>query len=199
MKRCRIYVEGGGEGASLHTRCEEGFTKLLRNAGFGGRMPRIVACGSRGDAYDRFKTAHESGEYDFVALLVDSEDTVADGEQTWAHLLARDEWTRPKNAADTQVFLMTTCMETWLVADRTALKAHYGSKLQETALPALANLEARHRHNIQDALEKATRTCSNAYQKNKRAFALLAAVTPAVLETNLPAFARMTRILREKL
>lgn len=198
MKR-RIYVEGGGNEAQLKNRCVEGFTKLLRNAGFSGKMPQIVACGTRNAAYDRFKTAHESGDYDWVALLVDSEDPVSDGEQTWAHLLQRDGWTRPRNATDTQVFLMTTCMETWLIADRAALQQHYGSRLQTSALPAPANLEVRHRHDIQDALEKATRPCTNAYQKNKRAFALLAVVTSTELEKHLPAFARMTRILRETL
>lgn len=201
MKESRIYVEGGGSEEELKRRCKAGFTDLLKNAGFQGRMPRIIACGSRNDTFDKFRTAHLSGDYDFVALLVDSEDPVANGEQTWAHLLQRkeDEWIRPKNATDEQVFLMTTCMETWLVADRAGLQQHYGSKLQASALPALLNLETRHRHDIQDALERATVRCTNTYQKNKRAFTLLAAVNPPILEAHLPAFARMVRILRAAL
>jgi len=41
--------------------------------------------------------------------------------------------------------------------------------------------------------------CINKYEKNERSFALLAEVNPATLQTHLPAFARMIRILKEKL
>lgn len=201
MSKAILFVEGGGNTAELKNRCREGFTTLLRRAGFEGMMPRIVPCGTRRAAYDDFVMAHRQGNYNFVALWVDSEDPVGDVEQPWAHLLARqsDKWERPVGASDEQVFLMTTCMETWLLADRPALRAHYKTKLKESALPSLTDLEARHRHDVQDALERATQDCTNAYQKNKRAFALLAAVNPAELEKHLPAFARMVRILREKL
>ena len=68
-----IYLEGGGDDSLVRIRCREGFRKLLAKCGFAGRMPRLVACGGRGAAFDRFKTAHETaGEY--VALLIDSED-----------------------------------------------------------------------------------------------------------------------------
>lgn len=58
----KLYVEGGGNAASLKTACREGFSKLLEKAGFKGRMPRIVACGSRNDAFDSFCTAIRIGE-----------------------------------------------------------------------------------------------------------------------------------------
>jgi hypothetical protein len=51
----RIYVEGGGDTDFLRSRCREAVTKLLKNAGFAGRLPRLIACGSRDDAYDDFK------------------------------------------------------------------------------------------------------------------------------------------------
>ena len=41
-----IYLEGGGESKELHSRCREGFRKLLEKNGFKGNMPRLVACGS---------------------------------------------------------------------------------------------------------------------------------------------------------
>ena len=50
MNAKRIYVEGGGDAKDLRTRCREGFHKLLENAGFTGRVPRIVASGSRNEA-----------------------------------------------------------------------------------------------------------------------------------------------------
>ena len=80
-----IYLEGGGDDNQVKIRCREGFRKLLAKCGFAGRMPKLVACGGRGAAFDRFKTAHEvAGEY--VALLIDSEDPMTDIEAAWKHL-----------------------------------------------------------------------------------------------------------------
>ena len=199
MSGVKIYVEGGGKTDELRSRCREGFHRLLTKSGFAGRLPKIVACGSRNEAFDKFQTALKAGEPMFVALLVDSEDPVADPEKTWAHLESRDGWERPAKADDTQVFMMTTCMETWIIADRTALNSLYKSGFQHSALPAPTNLESRHRHDVLDALERATRGCTNAYTKNKRSFEALAAVDPAALRTLLPSFERMIRILEEKL
>ncbi len=81
MSENRIYVEGGGGSKELAVRCREGFRKLLENAGFTGRIPRIVACGGRDEAYDDFKNALASGKYARLALIVDSEDPVQDIEK----------------------------------------------------------------------------------------------------------------------
>ena len=155
-----------------------------------------MACGGRGAAFDAFKTALASvrgGE--FVALWIDSEDPLADIEATWEHLQARDNWDRPKGATDEQVLLMTTCMETLIVADRDTLAEHYGAELQKPALPPLNNLEGRSRDAIQDALTRATRKCSNAYTKGKRSFEVLGQLDPATLSKHLPSFVRVRRIL----
>ncbi len=199
MSEVKIYVEGGGTSNELQTRCREGFRKLLNKSGFAGRAPRIVACGSRDAAFDAFKTAHEQGGLAYVALWVDSEDPVDDVDQTWKHLKQRDRWERPAGASDDQVFLMTTCMETWIAADRAALNRLYKNCLQEAALPALTNLERRPRHTVQDSLMQATRACSNAYAKNKHSFEALGNAGPAILKAQLPAFARMVRVLKVKL
>ena len=109
-----LYIEGG-ESKEDQIRCREGFRKLLEKAGFSGRMPRLTACGGRGSAFDDFKTAHarlKIGNY--IAMLIDSEDPVADLEKTWDHLNSRDQWDKPAGATDEQVLFMTTCMETWI-------------------------------------------------------------------------------------
>ena len=90
---------------------------------------------------------------------------------------------------------MTTCMETWIVADRATLAEHYGADLQESALPALHALEGRARDAIQTALTHATRRCSNAYNKGKRSFGVLGQLDPATLSKYLPSFVRIRRIL----
>lgn len=196
-----VYLEGGGDSKELRVRCREGFRKLLANCGFAGRMPRLVACGGRDAAYDDFKTAHAQAGESYVGLLIDSEDPVAALSATWEHLKLRpgDGWERPLGATDDQVLFMTTCMETWIISDRGALKQHYGAHLQETALPALHDLERRPRGDVQEALTRATRNCSNAYIKGKRSFEVLAKLDPAILEQHLPSFARARNILEQKL
>ena len=198
-----LYLEGGAAwpgSKELQSRCREGFRKLLEKSGFKGRMPRLTACGSRDEAFKRFKIAHaDKAPNDYVAMWIDSEDPPPDLNETWAHLRRRDDWARPLGATDDQVLFMTTCMETYIVADREALATHYGGKLQVSALPALINLEDRTRHDIQDALFHATRNCTNAYNKGKRSFELLPHLAPATLEQHLPSFRRCRRILRENL
>lgn len=199
MVRTYIYIEGGGDSKELHVRCRQGFRQLLERCGFSERMPRLVACGGRSAAYSDFKTAHESNKAEYVAMLIDSEKPVSNPEETWDHLRNCDRWERPDGADDEQVLFMTTCMETWIVADRDTLRQHYGSSLQESALPSLINLEQGNRQDIQERLKRATRNCSNAYQKGKRSFEILGKLEPETMESHLPAFQRAKRILNEKL
>ncbi len=195
-----IYLEGGGDSKELHIRCREGFRKLLENCGFKGRLPRLTACGGRAATFGDFQTGHGSkGDLDYVAMLIDSEEPLDDLEAAWRHLNLHDGWEKPAGAADEQVLFMTTCMETWIVADRTTLADHYGSRLQESALPALHDPEGRSRHEVQQGLAHATRKCVNAYAKGKRSFELLGKLTPTELGKHLPSFRRMVRILGEKL
>ncbi len=195
----RIYIEGGGDSKQLKVQCRKGFRQLLERCGFSRRMPRLVACGGRSAAYGDFKTAHESNKAEYVAMLIDSEKPVSNPEETWDHLRNCDRWERPDGADDEQVLFMTTCMETWIVADRDTLRQHYGSSLQESALPSLISLEQGNRQDIQEGLKRATRNCSNAYQKGKRSFEILGKLEPETMESYLPAFQRAKRILNEKL
>ena len=163
-------------------------------------MPKLVACGGRGAAFDHFLTAHSgqiAGQY--MAMLIDSEDRMTDTEAAWAHVKARDGWEKPRGVSDEQVLLMTTCMETWIVVDPAALARHYGHSLQISALPPLVNVESRTRDDVHARLESATRGCSNAYAKGKRSFEVLGQIDPKALEPHLPSFVRMLRILRNKL
>jgi hypothetical protein len=194
----QVFIEGAGS-KEQQIRCREAFRKLLEKSGLTGKLRRLSACGSRNQAFEDFRLAHGKRKGDeYVALLVDSEDPVADIEKPWEHLRQRDGWTRPDGAVDEQAMLMTTGMETWIVADRPALREHYGAQLQESALPPLQDLEQRDRHDVQERLAHATRDCKNAYAKGKRSFDALAAVGPRALAT-LPSFGRAIRILKEKI
>lgn len=191
-----LYVEGGGDSKLLNVQCREGFSKLMQKAGFAGRLPRIVACGSRNNAYDAFKTRIGDGEV--AILLVDSEDPVTTDH--WIHLQRRDGWSRPPRAADDQAQLMTTCMETWLMADQTALRAFFGPRLLEAALYPPQQLEERTRQDVLARLERATRDCGRekTYAKGRISFQVLAEVNPQLLRA-LPHFQRFIEALRRYL
>ena len=196
----RIYIEGGGDSGSGRAACREGFRKLLeKDARFKGRMPRLVASGSRYEAYDKFRTAFQPTDaLTYVALLVDSEDPVEDVERPWAHVKKRDNWDQPSGATDDHLLLMTTCMETLIVADRASLRLHY-VKLQESALPSLENLEVQATGDLEKCLMNATKDCANSYRKGDRSFTVLATLNPAVLIVLLPSFERLIRILDGRL
>lgn len=200
-----LYVEGGAQGAhskSLNVRCQVAFHTLLARMGFAGRAPRIVPCGGRDEVYARFAREHSGNKAGYVAMLIDSEEPMADVEKTWDHL-ARvttvGQWSRPKGATDDQVFMMTTCMETWIVADQKSIRDHYGTGFAVKELPSAIDLEQRHRHYVQGRLVDATASCSNYYKKGARSFAVLAILDPLTLEKLLPSFARVRRILNSKL
>ena len=198
----RIYLEGGGNSKEGKVRCREGYRKLFEKCGLTGRMPALVACGSRNDAYDDFKTAHsKSTAGDFTGLLVDSEELVTDIEKTWDHVSQKtgDKWSRPIGTDDEQLMLMTTSMETWIVTDRNALKSHFGPRLSESALPPVQNMEQRNRHDILNALQNASGDCPGPYAKGPKSFELLGKLNPDVLDLYLPSFSRTRRILNRKL
>ena len=164
----RIYVEGGGDSKDGRIRCREGFRRLLEKTGFKDRMPRLKACGGRGEAYDDFRIAHEkSSAGDYIGLLVDSEDPVSNIHAPWQHFQwrAEDGWAKPPNARDDQVLLMTTCMETWIISDRSALRKHFGPYLETSALPSVQALEQRERSAMLAALKNATRHCPGTLQQ----------------------------------
>ena len=145
----KIFVEGGGDSKEQIVRCREGFRKLIEKAGFTRpKSPSITACGGRGRAYDKFKTAVAVGG-EYAILLVDSEDPVKntdespDSDTPWKHLKARDGWEQPAGAKNDQAQLMATCMETWILADQIALAEFFGQHFQRTALLPLHQIEGR--------------------------------------------------------
>lgn len=198
--KVKLYIEGGGDSRSLHIECRRGFCRLFEKAGFKERMPSIKASGGRGSAFDDFNTAFEMASGDEVPmLLVDSEAAVT--EPPWKHLQDLDGWSRPNGATDDQAQLMVQCMETWCVADRQALRRFFGQHLQESALPALNNLEECAKADVQQALGHATRECGHdrEYKKGKRSFRLIAELDPCVLKEHLPHFAELCNVLGKTL
>ena len=198
----RAYLpRGRREQTEGRARCREGFRKLLERCGLSGRMPGLVASGSRKrppSITSKRPTRTPPGS-EYVALLIDSEDRVSDIEETWEHLRQTDKWQRPRDALNDQVLLMTTCMETWIVADQAALREHFGQGLRPNALPSPTNLESRPTGDVQNRLENATRGCAAPYTKGPRSYEVVGKLNPDTLESHLPSFGRARRILADRL
>ena len=205
----KLYVEGGGDAHSLRTACRKGFAIFLENAGLRGHLPRVVACGSRRDAYESFRTACENGEDAF--LLVDSETAVADCHQDgqtkdgtpWRHLAERqeDQWRKPEMAEDWQCHLMVQCMEGWLLADRDTLKAFFGQEFNDHALPGTATVESIDKNEIFMSLKKATDKCrtKGRYDKGKHSFIILESIDPIRVMESCPWCKRFVEELKHRM
>lgn len=205
----RLYVEGGGEAAALRAACREGFTTFITQAGIKNR-PRIVACGTRRNAYDSFCTAIANGED--AILIVDSEDVLGAQHQSgapdkwhpWAHLKARigDKWDKPAHALDTQCHLMVQVMENWFLADRDAIKKFFGQGFKENALPPVAgSIEEIPKQQVYDALARATKGCKTkaSYSKGEHSFKLLARIDASKVVRVSPWAKRFVDELRKKM
>lgn len=193
-RKITIYIEGGGDGASLKSACRQGFSALLNRAGLAGRMPAVVACGGRDAAYKRYCAAvADAGPAELMLLLVDSEAPVTHA-SPWQHLKHRgDPWVQPPNTTDEHCHLMTQCMETWLVADAAEFAKFFGNGFRASAMPSRngAALEQEPKLDLYAKIATATAACKTKapYGKGEHSFKILALVDPALVR-QLPWAAR---------
>ena len=200
------------------------YSALLEKCGYNPRNFQVNAWGPRDKVSEKFQIAHDEsvkrfeaagrqGEVDYVAMLVDSEDPVTGNiEKPCDHLNGRasDAFNCPSDVDEEQVFLMATCMEAWIVADRKALENYYkpdqklskkrpAKVINEASLPTLETLETQDRDEIQRKLKNATAHCSNKYEKNSVSFGVLGKLNHCTLMKYLCSFKRMLEILNRKL
>ena len=198
----KVYVEGGGDhNKELDTRCRQGYSQFLRKAGLEGRMPRVVACGGRGNAFDSFRTSHEnSGPDDFPILLVDSEEPVV-GKNPWEHVGLRpgDGWDRPQTASDDQLHLMVQAMEAWFYTDKDTLQEYYRQGFRAAALKQRPDIENIATADLFDGLQRATKDCQKGeYSKGEHSFQILALIDPSKVRASSPAADRLLRVLDQR-
>ena len=198
--KVKVYVEGGGDGKDLRTRCRKGFSSFFAEANFAGRMPQIIACGGRKSAFDKFRAAFGSRKAgEFIVLLVDSEDPVAENSGPWQHLARRDGWDRPGEATDEHAHLMVQCMEAWFLADKEGLGAYFGHEFNRNALPRRQEIEEITKADVLDGLKKATRQCRKGeYGKGRHSFEILEQTDAAKVLNVSPSARRLVETLREK-
>ena len=199
--KVKVYVEGGGGGRELRAKCRRGFSSFFREAGLAGRMPKIIACGGRQSAYDKFRAALSSAsEQEYIALLVDSEGPVAEGSGPWLHLSNRDHWATPDGARDCNAHLMVQCMEAWFLADRDCLANFFGRSFNCNALPGRPNIEDVAKADVLDGLKKATRQCQpkGEYGKGRHAFEILEQIDHGKVMAASPHASRLIDTLLQK-
>lgn len=172
----KIYIEGGGKTDRLKSELRQSFQQLFIKAGFHSRLPHVVACGSRNDAYSDFKTAiNNKKQEETILLLVDSEDCIAENINKWEHVKKRDSWKKPTDAQEDNIFFMVTCMESWFLADKDAVKSFYGQYFNVNALPKTSEYESIEKTTIYASLENATKkTQKGSYGKGAHSFKILA-------------------------
>lgn len=196
MVKFRIYVEGGGDSNALKTKCREGFRRFFQNAGLAGKMPAVVACGSRGNAFDSFQTAIAAPKQDEVPLLlVDSEGPVSS--PPWKHLKERDEWDKPDDADDDHAHLMVQCMEAWFLADKNCLQKYFGQHFKPNSLPGHQQVETIPKSNVFKSLKDATKQCKpkGEYGKGKHSFELLGQLDASKVRSAAPHADRLIKRL----
>ncbi len=188
MVELSVFVEGGGRTNELRTACREAFRTFLTKAGILAR-PKIIARGSRNQAYESFCIAVAQGQR--ALLLVDSESRVAPEHQAghdwaewkpWDHLRRQDQWQAPRGAVGTDCHLMVVCMESWLIADRQNLEAFFGQGFRSGALPPISTtIESIDKDALARGLATATAHCKTKarYDKGAHSFKLLALIDPA--------------------
>lgn len=190
----KLFVEGGGSANQLRTECREAFNKFLRNAGV-EQFPRIVASGSRNEAFDDFCTAIRNDEA--ALLLVDSEDIVSEANQTgdattwkpWDHLKARDNWTKPEEAANADCHLMVQCMENWFLADKANVAAFFGQGFASNQLSAThPSVESVAKKLVMTSLASASKNCKtkDPYGKGPHSFKILGLIDANLIVANAP-------------
>ena len=179
-----IYVEGGGDTAALKGQCRRAFSSFLEKAGFAGKMPKIVARGSRNAAYESYCIAIKQGNE--ALLLIDSEAPVQNisGDPSqwnpWEHLKTRDAWQRPDGASNIDCHLMVQVMETWFFADSTALERYFGNGFNIKSIPNRTDIEEIPKADVESALDASTKmTKKRGYAKGRDSFDILASIDPA--------------------
>lgn len=191
----KLFVEGGGDTRDLEDECRKGFRMFLENAGCTGKMPRIVACGGRNQTVDRFNTAvtrPEQGVRPF--LLIDSEIPVAlqndcssnpENAKPWDHLQNQEAgaFVKPQGAGNDQCHLMVQLMESWFLADPSAIQKVIGKHFVNTQVQHSGNIESISKAQVMSWMESST---GKRYSKGKHSFKILTKLDPIKVQKVSP-------------
>lgn len=201
-----VYFEGASTGrGSKKSQIEArtSFQEFARKKGL-KRMPRFIPCGDRRSAYEDFCTAVQTArEGEYIILLVDSEAPVVSSKLRWQHLKDRpgDDWSKPDGVSEEQVHLMVECMETWLIADRDALKKFYhNDNFLPNNISNRSNLEELSKAEVYNNLKAATKQCRRMkpYDKGQHSWKILKRASPSIVQEKCPHAKIFFEVLEKK-
>lgn len=181
-----VYVEGGGKGKDLETKCRAGFRAFFEKLLPPGSLHkiRIVRGGSCHDAHQKFCFALSQDDGVFPILLVDAEEAVAEQNhlKPWQHLNQRAEnkLAKPNGADDDQAHLMVQVMESWFLADKEKLTEFFGPEFKTNALPGQPDVELIAKKRVLESLKGASSGTQKkgTFDKAKHGFDILAMIDP---------------------
>ena len=181
ISEIRLYCEGGGDGRATQEKLRDGLREFLKSLRDEARQKKIrfevMACGSRNETFDKFKTARRTHTTAFNVLLVDAEEPLA--QPPWRHLRERDGWNL-QAADERHCHLMVQTTEAWIVADVEALKHFYQKGFNAKAIPKNPDVERINKAELARALKNATRrTNKGEYHKTRHTPELLKKIAPA--------------------
>ena len=168
-------MEGGGNGKENRAALRQGmdtFLEPLKEAARNKALSwKLVCCGTRNEAFQRFQNAVNNSTDPVNVLLVDAEGPM--NQLPRRHLRDRDGWNLNVTHEDT-VHLMVQAMETWIVADSEALNRYYGQGFRANKLPKATDLETVPKTTVERSLGEATKdTQKGRYHKIRHASDLL--------------------------
>ena len=181
MKGITFFMVGGGSALSSAAIRQGmgGFLASIRSAARKRRITwNLVPCGSREDTLARFTDAVGQARESMANILLVDAEAVVTATDPRIHLRNQDGWDLTGVPADA-IHLMVQIMETWIVADPTALAGYYGPAFSEAKLPRRRNLEEEPKARVLAALKEATKgTAKRDYDKIKHASKLLGLIDP---------------------
>lgn len=207
MVRYRLYIEGGGQADPLPEQTNRaamvdsnaeafrmGWRIFFDKAGVNGKILDIGVGGGQGEAFNLFSKqlasyAERAEAEPKPLLLVDSEEPVLAGHTVWQHLQTRvhNKFQQPTDADDESAYMMVQAMETWFMADQSALQDFFGSAFDLLIFQNLPPLECIPKDDALKILQQATQPCNRHYTKRKRRSSdLLARIDPDTVATACP-------------
>ena len=188
-----IYMEGGGPSVAGRSALRQGMDAFLGELKNSARKKswnwKLVCCGSRNDAFNKYRKAEPSKDFSIVVLLVDSEGPVL--KNVHEHLQERDPWDVIEKEEDC-IHLMVQSMETWIISDTSALAQYYQNNFRSNVLPRTADLETVPKANIASSFNRATeRTKKGKYHKINHASDLLKIIDSNIVQSRCSYCKRM--------
>lgn len=116
---------------------------------------------------------------------------------SWRHLFDRDGWRRPDGAGGEHCHLMVQVMESWFLADGSALASFYGRDFRSNSLPRNPSVEEISKADVVRGLKNATgNSTKGTCDKGSHSFKVPGGIDPGVVESVAPAARAFLDVLR---